>query len=280
MTGLAAAEMAWDEARARSPLRRYGHWNPEWFEYWDYIGTQYPGGDGPVDPLYDDILSRLRRSGKLVPEDSVLDIGCGPGTFTLPIAGTAAFVTGIDPSQIMLSKAASSAASSDVRNLRTIKTTWERYRPEAPYDLVFSAFCPAIYDRHTLWKMEQASSRSCCYVAGDVGQFRLLSQIWADVSGESQTFDAWDISYPFELLQEAGRNPQLYLFRERSPHIIRAGDMVDELFAYFRSFAGPDRAGREQIRRYLTARSKGGYIELNRERKIWMLSWNVPSWSH
>jgi SAM-dependent methyltransferase len=212
----------------------------------------------------------------VVPGDRVLDIGCGPGTFTLPFTLNAASVTGIDPSAVMLSKAESTAAATGIGNLRTVRTTWESYEPEAPYDLVFTAFCPGIHDRRTLWKMEKASRRSCCYVTGDVGQFRLLSQLWGDVSGEPCSCDAWNILYPFEILRKAGRNPQLHLFRQPSLEAAPAPDLVDEFVAYFRSFPGPAMAGREQIRRHIDSISKNGHVELCRERKIWMLSWNVP----
>ena len=73
-------------------------------------------GTGYVDPAYLDAAARLAAEGKersyarlrLAPGESVLDVGCGPGTDTLPLArivGPSGRVTGIDRDAEMVAEA-------------------------------------------------------------------------------------------------------------------------------------------------------------------------------
>ena len=73
-------------------------------------------GTGYVDPAYLDAAARLAAEGKersyarlgLAPGERVLDVGCGPGTDTLPLAqivGPTGRVTGIDRDPGMVAEA-------------------------------------------------------------------------------------------------------------------------------------------------------------------------------
>jgi cyclopropane fatty-acyl-phospholipid synthase-like methyltransferase len=55
----------------------------------------------------------------LEPGDVVLDVGCGTGQYTLPIARTAARVVGIDPSQPMLDHLEARARTEGITNVET-----------------------------------------------------------------------------------------------------------------------------------------------------------------
>ncbi|HUL62207.1 MAG TPA: methyltransferase domain-containing protein [Methanocella sp.] len=268
---------AWAEARARSPLRHYGNWHPQWFEYWDGIATQCRAGDARPRGLEREIVRHMRQLRMLAPGDRVLDIGCGAGTFALPFARVAAAVTGIDPSEAMLSRTRRAAAREGIDSLSMIRTTWEEYDPPVDgFDLVFAAFCPGIYDGRTLLKMERASARSCCYLAGDVSHFHLLGQLWSQLSGESYSCDAWDIAYPVCLLRAMGRDPIVRSFRCASRQVASSNEVIDEFVRYFRSFVDLRQGGRKKIRRFVEDRSFGGLIDLGRERTIWTVSWEVP----
>jgi SAM-dependent methyltransferase len=70
-------------------------------------------GNGPADELFTDTEFDFLHS-KIRPSDHVLDMGCGTGRFTVPLAARAAAVTGLDISPEMLSQNARKLAERGV----------------------------------------------------------------------------------------------------------------------------------------------------------------------
>jgi 23S rRNA (uracil1939-C5)-methyltransferase len=60
--------------------------------------------------------------------DSVLDLFCGLGNFTLPVATRARHVTGVEGSSAMTARAAANAAANGISNVEFIRT--DLYQPE------------------------------------------------------------------------------------------------------------------------------------------------------
>lgn len=99
---------------------------------WDadtYDSVEAPQFDAGMELIE---ISRLRAT------DSVLDIGCGTGKLTVELARLAAkgAVIGIDPSEEMLKKA--TALSSEMENLRFVKTGVESIDFVERFDIAFS----------------------------------------------------------------------------------------------------------------------------------------------
>ncbi len=59
------------------------------------------------------------------PDWTVLDVGCGPGTLTIPLAGKAAGATALDISSEMLKKLMTNAVRAGLHNIRCLNSSWE-----------------------------------------------------------------------------------------------------------------------------------------------------------
>ena len=73
---------------------------------------------------------------------SVLDVGCGPGTLALPIAGQVRQVTALDYSQGMLELLNERAGQQTINNIRTVHCGWEDDWSEfdiGPHNLVIAS---------------------------------------------------------------------------------------------------------------------------------------------
>jgi SAM-dependent methyltransferase len=84
-----------------------------------------PGFRGEVADLYHRyrhgypgaVLDALADAFALTAEDVVVDLGCGTGQLTLPVAARVRAVVGMDPEPDMLNRARQAAAEQDVRNV-------------------------------------------------------------------------------------------------------------------------------------------------------------------
>ena len=82
-------------------------------------------------------------------EDTVLDVGCGPGRLSVPIAGMAKSVTSLDVSQQMLEKCQENAAAAGVSNLTTRLLNWDDVKPGEnieKHDIVIASRTTALAD--------------------------------------------------------------------------------------------------------------------------------------
>lgn len=98
----------------------------------------------------------------------VLDIGCGPGALSIPLARAGADVTAIDISSKALDYLKDNAEKEGL-SLDTVKCHWwtadiDELGFRDQFDLVISSMTPAIKDYETFEKMN-ACSRKYCYLS-------------------------------------------------------------------------------------------------------------------
>ena len=104
---------------------------------------------GQADTDKDDYISKMLQRVDIKPEFSVLDIGCGPGTLTIPLAKKAKYVTALDISEQMLKHLKSNAKNEGVDNIRYINAAWEDAfdaNQVGKHDVVVASRCIAPLD--------------------------------------------------------------------------------------------------------------------------------------
>ncbi|MBN2238851.1 MAG: class I SAM-dependent methyltransferase [Dehalococcoidales bacterium] len=81
--------------------------------------------------------------------DTVLDIGCGPGRISVPMAQRAKSVTSLDASDLMLEHCRNNAKEAGVTNLKAVKMNWEDAelgKNLEQHDIVIASRSPGMQD--------------------------------------------------------------------------------------------------------------------------------------
>ena len=111
---------------------------------------------------------------KLSPRDRILEIGSGPGAYTIPLARRSLGVTAVEPGLGMGQVLLENATAVGLTNIDLVPKKWEEVDwdtdIEPPYDLVLAAFSLSMPDiRAAVAKMTAVSRKTVClyWFAGD-----------------------------------------------------------------------------------------------------------------
>jgi len=175
--------------------------------FWDSRAKRFASrmtlSSATTDPLY----RRLRRAtGR---RSTVLDVGAGPGRFTLALAPHVAAVTAVDPSGAMLDICRRQARRLGLANVDLVHSRWED-ATVAPADVAFSSYVlPLIADApRFLRKLDAASTERALLYLGAFSLDAVMDPLWRHFHGRPRKpgptyLDAVDV------LRELGLAPEV-----------------------------------------------------------------------
>ncbi|MBN1838569.1 MAG: class I SAM-dependent methyltransferase [Campylobacterales bacterium] len=143
-------------------------------QFWDTLAKHYPHFNTPsMSKDVQEILAWTKEQGiAYAPQSTLLDIGSGTGTFSIPLALLHVKVTAIDPSANMLAVLEEDARNEGViERIKIHQSDWNTFDVLTPYDIVLASMTPAIHDTFTIDKMIDASSKQGVFVSW--GSYRL-----------------------------------------------------------------------------------------------------------
>lgn len=189
-------------ARYRQHLQACGY-QPKPAAAWDARAAQH-SWKRRHDDYTDAFLSRLELHGV----DSVLDVGCGPGLLTLPIAAKVGQVHALDYSTGMLDGLRAAIAAEGVDNVQPWQLSWSDDWQAVPRcDVAIasrSLMVPDLAD--ALAKLDAHARQRACITfstaprAGIPELAALLQREWTPMP---------DHRYPINLLLDMGRDPKV-----------------------------------------------------------------------
>ena len=176
-------------------------------QYWDSRAKRYaartPASTATADPFY----RRLR--GATGRRSTVLDVGAGPGRFTLALAPHVAAVTAVDPSGGMLEICRRRARKLGLSNVTCVHGRWEEVDVPAA-DVAFSSYVlPLIADApRFLRKLDDAATERAFLYLGAFSLDAVMDPLWRHFHGTPRKpgptyLDAVDV------LRELGRSPEV-----------------------------------------------------------------------
>ena len=164
--------------------RKYAEDTEDKFKaFWEMKALKYPGPfDEHTFEKTQSIISMARGKGIDIKGKKILDIGCGTGIYTLPLAREAAHVTGIDSSDTMIKRLIEEAGKNCISNLSILKDSWRdvdiiSQGLKKSFDIVWTSMSMAVKDKEDFIKLEACSRDWCVYIGwGSVNRNPLMEE--------------------------------------------------------------------------------------------------------
>jgi len=266
---------AWQDAgKAADRLRP----DPKlWQEYWDCMSGRYAEHSKANEAVHQNIINDLMTQGAIRAGDTLIDIGCGPGTYALPLAARQVKVTGLDTSQGMLTTLYDYAYKAALQDNISIRLAdWHDIASTAAYDIAFAAKSPAINSYDSLIKMNKVARRACCLIgfAGkhDISLRRLL---WERLLKRPAPGPSFDIIYPLNILYQEGYRPNLNFVNYGQTHQEPLDYLIDHYSRYFAAMGVTGPEVTSSIRTFLESIATDGYCAETSETTVGIMWWHV-----
>jgi len=271
-------QKSWQEANIKSSLRLTMSNKKKWIDFWNCISSIYQKRNEHEQGLILKVIDLFFKENLINKDSKVLDIGCGPGTYALPLASMVSHITALDAAPEMLSVLTEQAEQRGIANISPLCVKWEESDFDGEFDFVLAAFSPAIRSAEALLKMNKASCKYASIIthAGlDDFQMRLRNDLWETVLGKKCESSVFHIIYPLNYLYAIGIRPSLRLIKHKILYEEPLEHLLAQYESYFRIFTKLTKAKRNKIYRYLKNRSTNGTIRIDSEKNIYVMWWET-----
>lgn len=274
----------WQEAQNNSPVRnRRRRTEAEMIEFWNRRASEFAQltHKHRGEQRRQTVLNFLKHEGALQRGFTVLDIGAGPGNYTIPIAQMASQVTALEPASEMANILQQRAEQENLKNIRIIQRTWQEVDVASEslvgqYDLVFASMTPGVQDPETLKKMIKAS-QGYCYLSGFSGcrWNKAQRDLWQRFFNEDIGENPGDIIYPFGMLYSMGYRPNLRFHThqrvDEQPVEIAAANILK----FFENYMNISTDTKKEIEDYVAKHAENGTFRQEHNGCSGMMVWRV-----
>lgn len=213
--------------------------------------------------------------------DTVLDVGCGPGRITVPMARRAAFVTAIDASEKMLAHCRANAAAAGLTNVNTRLLDWKEAvvgEHLERHDIVIASRSVGLYDLKKLTSFAKKYVVTSCWANGpSIPQ--LLDQLFAGTSDRPPMVMREDrrlgYNIAFNVAYDLGYDPNLRIVPDGFRQVFESREAAYETLSALRPL---DRSRwqrfTENVDQFLTETAEGFVFEM--KTRTYLMWWEVP----
>jgi SAM-dependent methyltransferase len=276
-------EEYWQLVIEKSPLhkRRNGSANP--MRRWNRMAADFAErtADARSGRKRLKTIAWLTEQGALTPGSRVLDIGAGPGNWTVLLAQTAAHVTALEPAEAMADLLQQRIEQDGITNVSVDQRTWQAVSLDEEgwtggFDLVFASMTPGIDGPASLRKMI-AASRGHCYLSAFSGRGwqQWYGDLWRNVFNEAPDGHPGDIIHPFNMVYAMGYRPNVqFNFWQRESTLSREKAMEDFL-THLEAYTELTDDIRSTVAGFVDAHCRDGVFSQQRNACQGMMVWNV-----
>lgn len=247
--------------------------------FWERLAQRYPM---PFDEKTladtEKVISLVKNQGVSIQGATILDVGCGTGIYTLPLAREAALVTGIDDSQTMLERLEDLIASRGTQNVRIVKDSWKDFDISAhgfakAFDIAWISMSPAVRSLDDFQAMESCAKKWCVYIGwGRKRENPLMAEVFKAHGLELGPPPG--VRAAFDLLSKSGRSPSLDFFETSWDWEGPPGEAVEDISCHIEMRGGEPQP--DLITEVLAPHESNGLISHTTYVEEGLMVWPVP----
>ncbi len=218
----------------------------------------------------------------MTPETDILDVGSGPGTFTLPLSKLCKNVTSLDGAEGMYRELQKKADADKISNINVLHRLWEDVDIKEEglakqYDLVFASMTAAICDFDTLDKMNQASKKDCCLIfRAERSSSRARQDLWKVFFREEDSgYGGTSIIYPFNLLYSLGYFPDIQFIKSQWVQEDPVEDAIENLCRSFWLYTDITPEIKDTISNYVRENAVNNILRQETKARLGVVTWNT-----
>ncbi|QSX08797.1 methyltransferase domain-containing protein [Alkalibacter rhizosphaerae] len=234
-------------------------------------------------PTFDEdaFLQLLQAKGMIQKDFSVLDVGCGTGTYSIVLAKYCENVVGVDLSPKMIELARQTAENNDVKNVKFHCLDWHDLDLDEigftqKFDLVIAHNTPAIQCDHTFGNLTKASKQWCVFSKPTHRRDPISDNIkkMAGVENKKERSDKM-IANAFHALWDQGFLPQFHYEKQRWNLRKTREEAYGLYINRVKTFRELTPLEEQRLRDYIDFMEKDGFVEEDVDTTITTLYWNI-----
>jgi SAM-dependent methyltransferase len=246
--------------------------------FWERMARHYPlpfDKDTFAETCH--VISLVKSKGVEIAGATILDIGCGTGIYTLPLARDAYQVTGLDDSEAMMARFAYALALEGMENVIPITASWTAIDISdvgfnKAFDIAWISMSPAVQTLSDFERMEQCATKWCVYIGW--GRKRKNSFM-------EEIFNTHGLHYgappgaeaAYDLLSRSGRKPSLDYFEASWTWTGTVEDAIEDAACFIEMQGG--RPQRDLIENVAASHEYDGMISHTTHVEEGLIVWKV-----
>lgn len=264
--------MFWEDAWYQAAKSNESNINPQAVIHWNQRAQNYDGNTASASgsKRVQAALNFLQAYGIFKERMRILDIGCGPGSFTAFFAELGHDVVALDPAEEMLRILQKKIEGQPhlKERITPVLADWvplslEEYGWNGYFDLVFASMTPGIHNPATLNKAIEASSKYV-YVSQFAGPRKHVSvnDLWLHLQGSPYFKPGQDLLLPLVWLYTNGYRPVVDYSQWERDELLQPTEAVTEISTALSARMHIDKKAELVIREYVAANTdKDGFFK-------------------